>query len=139
MGMLYEYEGFDNLFESGKIVTIDAEYLGKVKNGHEVRIRWYPEAIDNSNQIKVVGIDSIQGLIKKGSKIKLLVEYVAFHREGYHIIQINSPKSGREDILVHGSLFDITMEPTVPFLQQVINYTKEMNDAAQWVIKKIAS
>lgn len=115
MGMLYEYEGFENLFKSGEIVTIDAQYAGKVSNGHKVRVRWYPDAIDNDGQIKIVNSNDIfsefvsasMGILHKGSKIKLRVEYVAYHREDYHIIQINSPESGRDDMLVHRSLFDI--------------------------------
>jgi hypothetical protein len=129
MGMLYEYEGFENLFESGTFVIIEAEYLEKVKinqyrSDHKVRIKWYPEAVDNDGQIKVVDNYTILNirqpyglirLLKSGSKIQLRVEYIAYHREDYHIIQINSPKSGREDMLVHRSLFDIrqTMHPDI--------------------------
>lgn len=146
MGMLYEYEGFDNLFKSGEIVTIDAAYLEEVGNGHKVRIRWYPEAIDNDGQIKIVDKShiikySLYTEIKKGEKIKLRVEYVAYHREDYHIIQINSPESGKDDMLVHRSLFDIPkeIEKSLPFLEQISNHAKQMNDAAQWLIKKLAS
>ena len=152
MGMLYEYEGFENLFESGEIVTIDAEYERPSRNGHMVRIKWYPEAIDNSSQIKIVDADNIEctyidiphafftGSIKQRSKIKLRVEYVAYHREDYHIIQIVSPESGIDDMLVHRSLFDIPneIEPTVPFLEQITGHTKVMNDAAKWLINKLA-
>jgi len=133
MGMLYEYEGFENLFETGTFVIIEAEYVKKFRTkiynnqyryGHKVRIKWYPEAIDNDSQIKIVDNHTILNLVqpyglikllKSGSKIQLRVEYIAYHREDYHIIQINSPKSGREDMLVHRSLFDIrqTMHPDI--------------------------
>lgn len=107
MGMLYEYEGFENLFETGTCCSINAEYLEEVSNGHKVRIRWYPEAIDNNGQIKIVKFDDIIGSRNNGSIIQLLVEYFAYHREDYHIIQIVSPESGIDDMLVHRSLFNI--------------------------------
>lgn len=107
MGMLYEYEGFDNLFENGEIVTIDAEYIEKANNGHKVRIKWYPEAIDNDGQIKTVDTSSIikyslYTKIKKGEKIQLMVEYIEYHKEDYHIICINE-----DEMIIHKSLFEI--------------------------------
>jgi len=140
MGMLYEYEGFDNLFKSGEIVTIDAEYQRPSRDGHMVRIKWYPESIDNSSQIKIVDADNIEcayinihhvffnGSMKPRSKIKLRVEYVAYHREDYHIIQINSPESGIDDMLVHKSLFDI---PKVEHEQ--VSFSA-VNDPSSWKV-----